>query len=170
VDKIEQSAEYTLDPQDSSSISVLRQKIFFRNGGLDTTRLDVERFLDGGNWKEHFIEQTSRRGQNDFTVIYYDEYKEFEGEHTTPQGFYILFNGIEYVSGNGELWLEVYASEQAYLNGEPPLLTLYIVYNGDGSGSGEIAEDGKSYNVTYKVNGEIEVRDRDGNLATLSGY
>lgn len=170
VDKIEQSAEYTLDPQDSSSISVLRQKIFFRNGGLDTTRLDVERFLDGGNWKEHFIAQTSRRGQSDFTVIYYDEYKEFEGEHTTPQGFYILFNGIEYVSGNGELWLEVYASEQAYLNGEPPLLTLYIVYNGDGSGSGEIAEDGKSYNVTYKVNGEIEVRDRDGNLATLSGY
>lgn len=170
VDKIEQGAEYTLDPQDSSSISVLREKIFFRNGGLDTARVEVERFLEGGNWKEHFMVQTSRRGQSDFTVTYFDEYKEFEGEHITPQGYYILFNGIEYAAGNGEIWLEVYASEQAYLNGEPPLLTLHILYNGDGSGRGEIAEGGKSYNVIYKVNGEIEVRDDGGNLATLSGY
>lgn len=170
VDKIEQSAEYTLDPQDSSSIAVLKEKIFFRNGGLDTARVDVERFFEGGNWKEHFIVQTSRHGQSDFTVAYYDEYKEFEGEHTTAEGYYILFNGIEYAAGNGEIWLEVYASQQAYLNGEPPLLTLHILYNGDGSGRGEIVEGGKSYNVIYKVNGEIEVRDGDGNLATLSGY
>jgi len=170
VDKIEQSAEYTLDPQDSSSIAVLKEKIFFQNGGLDTARVDVERFLEGGSWKEHFIVQTSRHGQSDFTVTYYDEYKEFEGEHTTAEGYYILFNGIEYAAGNGEIWLKVYASEQAYLNGEPPLLTLHIFYNGDGSGHGEIAEGGKSYNVIYKANGEIEVRDGDGNLATFSGY
>ncbi|MCK6622483.1 MAG: hypothetical protein HUU32_02725 [Calditrichaceae bacterium] len=170
VDKIEQGAEYTLDPQDSSSAAVLREKITFRNGAEDTARVEVERFFDAGQWNEHFVVQTSHRGQSDFTVIYYDDYKTFAGEHTTPEGYYILFNGAEYAAGNGEILLEVYASKQAYLNGEPPILTLHIIYNGDGSGRGELAEGGKTYQVVYKPNGEITVRDSSGKTASLTGY
>lgn len=170
VDKIEQSAEYTFDPQDSSSVGVLREKITFSSGAEDTTRLEMERFFDAGHWKEHFTVQTSHRGQSDFTVVYYDGYKTFEGEHTTPEGYYILFSGTEYAAGNGEIFLQVYASKQAYLAGEPPILTLHIIYYGDGSGQGELAEGGKTYQVVYKSNGEITVRDDSGKTASLNGY
>ncbi len=172
VSQLEQSADYTLDPSDSSSISILTQKVHFQSGRLDTSQVEVNRFLDQGHWVEEFAIQTSNHGQSNFTVTYFDTYKEFEGEHTSPapEAYYARFNGVEYVDGSGELWLRVYESEQAYLNGEPPILTAHIRFNGDGTGDGEITESNQNYQISYSENGEIEVSDDEGNSTTLSGY
>lgn len=170
VTRVEHTADYTLNPVDSSSVGILTEKVFFRNGGLDTARVEVERSHVSGNAVDHFIIQTSNRGQSDFTVTYFDTYNQIEGNHTTVDGFFVVFNAVEYQNGSGELWMSVYASRQAYENGEDPLLTLHIRFNGDGSGSGEITEDGKTYQVKYAAGGEIEVVDTTGKKASLSGY
>ena len=167
--QIEQSAEYTLDPHDSSSHGVLSEKIYFTNGATDTSRIEVESYFDG-YWKEHYIIYTSNEGHSDFLLTYFDTHAEVEGEHITVEGNYIQFNATYYPDGSGEAWLSVYESEQAYQNGDDPLMTLHIIFNSDGSGKGTITEGGTTYEVRYKSGGEIVVDDNNGKAVSFSGY
>ena len=170
VDRIEEEAEYTLDPTDSSSAGTVVKRIIFHNGTLDTTRIEAEHFLNtDGHWVDHLVVNTSSEGETELMVTHFDSYQEFEGNQTTPEGLFLVFHGTEYASGNGELFLDLYASRAAYNQGEPPLLSLHIIYNGDGSGSGEITLDGKTYQVSFQPDGNIAVKDPSGTEFTLTG-
>ena len=162
VSQLVQQAEFTYDPADSSSSTAISEVYRYRAGGADSVAVGVERRFEEGYWKEYFNVRNSREGESSFTVTYFDSYKEIEGEHTDRDGLFYLFNGIEYEDGSGELWVKVYASREAYLNNEPPILTLHIVYHPDGSGSGELVYDGQTYQVRYTAGGEIEVVDEVG--------
>ncbi|RMG64653.1 MAG: hypothetical protein D6715_09330, partial [Calditrichaeota bacterium] len=125
IDRIEEEAEYTLNPTDSSSAGILVKRVVFHDGGLDTVRVEAEHFLNpDGNWVDHLVIHTSSEGEAEVTVTQLDGYQEFEGNHTTPEGLFMVFHGTEYQNGNGELFLDLYASRAAYNQGEPPLLSL----------------------------------------------
>lgn len=165
----EHLATYELDPVDSSSSGVLTQRLTFRNGNLDTARVAVDRFREQDVWKERFRITTSKDGQSDILVSYFDGFHEYEGTHVDRDGRYARFNGVEYDDGSGELWLSVWASESAWQNGDDPLLTLHLIYNGDGGGSGEITEAGTTYRVTFDAGGRITVADPGGATAEVAG-
>ncbi len=167
--KIEQSAEYTLNPQDSSSRGVLSEKIFFANGVSTSSRVEVDRFFED-HWKEHYTINTSNDGQSDFTITYFETHAEIEGDHTTVEGYFTRFNATYYEDGSGEAWLSVYESKQAYENGDDPVLTMHIIFNSDGSGEGTITEGDVTYNVKFDADGEIVVKDVEGKAVSFSGY
>lgn len=170
VDRISHSADYSLDPSDSSSSALLVEKVYFKSGELDTARVQADRYLENGFWVEEVDIRTSDDGRTNFLVRHLDTHKEIEGDFEDAEGYYGRFNAIEYPAGNGELWLTIYASEQAYLNNEPPLVSLHIIYNGDGSGNGEITENGESYQLNFTADGEMIATNSDGDRETVNAY
>ena len=170
LEKIADIAEFTLDPADSSSMGLLSRKLYFRNGRIDSTRIESARRYVDGYWQESLDIRTANDGNTLITVIHKDSYDEFSGEHFGQAGFYARFNGLAYADGSGEIWLNVYASKSAYDDGEAPILTAHYVYQPDGSGSGDITENNTTYTVEFSENGEIEVAGDDGKSTVLNGY
>ncbi len=170
VDRLEHEAEYSFNPDDSSSSGLLREKVVFVDGQTDSARIEIDHYLQDGYWRSDFDIQTANDGSSQFSVTCFDTYKEVIGTYTAPGGEYARYNGVEYEGGNGELWISIWANEQAYIDGEDPILTAHFIYNGDGSGSGTITEAGKTYQVTFTPDGEITMVDDEGNSETNSAY
>ena len=170
LDKIEQAADVTLNPADSSSHWSLNEKIYFAGGNIDTSELIVDEYFEAGFKKTHLQGVRSNGSQADLLITHYPEYQDIEGWTIGTEGYYSLVHAILYSDGSGELWLTVYLNKQAYLNGDPPLANIYIHFNPDGSGEGQITETDKSYNVKVNQNGEMQIQDEEGNRKVLSGF
>ena len=170
LNKIEQSADVTLNPADSSSHMLLNEKIFFANGLLDTSELEIDEYFEDGLKNTHLIGHKSDGSEADLLVTHYPEYQEVEGHYIGPKGYFSLINAILYSDGSGEIWLKVYQNQQAYLNGEPPLVIIYLHFNPDGSGEGTITENEITYNVTVNQNGEMKITNSEGKSEIVSGY
>jgi hypothetical protein len=170
LDKIEQAADVTVNPADSSSYWLLKEKIYFAGGDIDTSELIVDEYFEAGFKKTHLQGARSNGLQADLLVSHYPEYQDIEGWTIGVEGYYSLVHAILYSDGSGELWLTVYLNKQAYLNGEPPLANIYIHFNPDGSGEGRITEADKTYNVKVNQNGEMKIQDEEGNSKILSGF
>ncbi len=170
LEKLQNVAEYTFHPADSSSEGLLSEVLFFKNGSVDSTRIEAQRRFVDGYWTETLAIQTANEGSTNIEIIHKESFKEFSGDHTAADGFYARFHGTEYQDGSGELWLEIYASRTAYENGADPLLTLHIFYSPDGSGRGTLTENGKTYQVKFAPNGGIEIVDDAGRSVALNGY
>jgi hypothetical protein len=137
---------------------------------LDTTQLEIDEYYEGGLKKTHLVTAKSNGSEADLLVTHYIGYDDVDGNFIGPEGYFSLIHAILYKDGSGELWLTVYENKQAYLNGDPPIATIYIRFNPDGSGDGEIAEGENRYNVQVDSNGEMLVRDDNGRTKTVSGY
>lgn len=170
LDKIEQLADVTVDPQDSSSNMLFNEKIYFASGALDTSQLEIDEYFEDGLKKTHLVGAKSDGSQADLLVTHYQEYQEIDGHYIGPAGYFSLINAILYSDGSGELWLKVYENQQAYLNGDPPLVTIYIHFNPDGSGDGTITEGDNQYTVKVDQNGEMQVTNNEGKTKIVNGF
>ena len=170
LDKINDRAEYTFNPTDSSSNGTVGRLINFLDGTIDSLEVTAQRQKSGDFWTETLQIQTAHDGSTNVTITEKNQFNEFTGEHFSPEGLYIRFNGTEYQNGSGELWLYVYTSKTAYDNGEPPILTAHYIYNPDGSGNGTLSENGKDYQISFEADGEVKVTASDGHSLTLNGY
>ena len=168
--RMEQVIEYTQDPTNGSSTGLAIERFLFRNGGLDSARVEVDRYQQNGNWVEDFEIFTSNDGNAAFTVTYFEGFQTVSGEHEAQDGTYSRFQGTEYEDGSGNLRIEVWAAKQDFLNGEPPIIIIDLHYNNDGSGEGTLTEGNQEYRITMNENGEIDVVDSDGGSISLSGY
>lgn len=168
--KIHQAAEVTLNPADSSTALMLNEKIYFANGGLDTSQFNFEEFYEAGLKKTHLEGWNSDGSHADLLVTHYPEYKEVDGTYTAPDGYFMLIQAIFYNDGSGELTLKVYENEQAYQNGEPPVAIITIHFNPDGSGSGELAQGEDRYRVQVNPGGKMTVTDQKGRSSSVNGY
>jgi hypothetical protein len=170
VNTIDQLADVTLNPVDSTVSLLLNEKILFRSGLLDTTELVIDEYFDNDVKNTHLQATRSDGSVADLLVTDYPGYQEIDGSYIGPDGYYSLIHAFLYSDGSGELWLTVYDSLQAYQNGEPPIARIHIHFNPDGSGEGELAEDDVSFNVNVNPNGEMLVQDNEGRTTTINGY
>ncbi|MGH1365295.1 MAG: hypothetical protein ACRBF0_17165 [Calditrichia bacterium] len=170
VTRLEQAVDYTLVPEDSSSNANFVERIFFPNGELDTTSVDVTRRPMGDHVNEEYDIRTSNDGLTHLWVDYYETYTKVRGEHDAPDGHFGTIDAIEYSDGSGESTLKVWVSRDSYNNGDDPLVVITIRYQGDGTGNGTIAEGEDVYDISMDSNGEIEVDNRAGESVTISGY
>ncbi len=170
LDQIQQLADVTLNLVDSSSHVLLNEKHLFASGRLDTSQLVVDEYYENGVKKTNLLGNSSDGSEADLLITHFPEYQDVEGNFSGPNGYYSLIHATLYTDGSGELWLTVYASEAAYQNGEAPLASIYIHFNPDGSGNGEITENEIKYNVQVQPSGEMLVQDDRGHSKTVSGY
>lgn len=170
VTRLEQGAAYALNPDDSSSTATLTEIIDFTTGNVDSTRVNLQRRMEDGYWREYLTIRTNNEGQASLKITYFDEYKEIEAEHIDTEDRYYRLNAVEYPDGSGELWLKVYTSQASYNSGDDPIYTLHIIYGPDGSGKGEVTEGDMTYQVTLSADGEIEVVNNTGESEAFSAY
>lgn len=170
LDKIEQMADVTQNPEDSSTEILLNEKVYFTSGRLDTSQLEINEYFEGDIKKTHLIASKSDGSHADLLVTHCEEYEEIQGNYTGPAGYYSVIEAILYSDGSGELWLKVYENEEAYNNGQSPIADIYIRFNTDGSGEGEIAEGNLAYSVRVDQNGEMLVTDNEGRKQSVSGF
>jgi hypothetical protein len=170
LDKIEQLADFTLDPVDSSTQALLNEKKYFTSGRLDTSQLEIEEYFEDGIKNTYLIGAHSNGSKFALFIKDYKEYQKVDGNFVGPLGHYNLIEAILYTDGSGELWLTVYENEQAYDNGESPIAVIYIHFNPDGSGDGKITEGLKEYTVTVEENGEMTVINDQGKRQKVSGF
>ncbi len=167
---MEQFADITLSPADSSVDMIFKEKIHYASGEVDTSRMDVSIFREGETQKIHIQAWKSNGEHADLMVSKNDSYEEIDGNYTGPEGYYATLYSIRYSDGSGELWVKIWESENAYQNGEPPLVVIHIIYNPDGTGRGTLSEGGKEYNVRVAQDGKIQVTDSAGNVTQLNGF
>ncbi len=170
LDKIQQLADVTLNSADSTTRVLFNEKLFFSSGRLDTSQIEVTEFYENGLKKTHLVGARSDGSVADLLVTAFPEYQDLDGSYIGREGYYSLIHAILYSDGSGELWLTVYLSETAYQNGEPPLVSIYIHFNPDGSGDGEITENANKYTVQVQPNGNMTVHDDQGSSKTVNGY
>ncbi len=168
--QIEQKADVTLNPADSSGYLLLNEKVHFANGRLDTSQLNIDEYYENGLKNTHLEAANSNGSHADLLVTHNSEYDEVQGNYIGPLGHFSLVHAILYQDGSGELWLKVYASEEAYNNGEPPLVDVYIHFNPDGSGAGNYSEADAKYQVNVNQGGQMTVSDQKGNQQVVAGY
>jgi hypothetical protein len=168
--KLEQAADITIDPTDSTQTIMLSENRYFTNGNVDSCRLNIDEFYEDNLLKTSLELWKNDGSSAELLVTQYPEFDEVEGYFITSEGYYILLTATFYSDGSGDMTLKVYESELAYLNGDPPLLIIIIHFNPDGSGTGRLTENGEEYQIRISPNGTITVVDDQGRTQNVAGY
>ncbi len=168
--KLEQAADITIDPVDSSQTIMLNENRYFTTGEVDSCQLDIEEFYDAGV-KKTMLELWKNDGTSaELLVTHYPEFDEVDGFFINPEGYYHLITATFYSDGSGDMTVKVWESEQSYLNGDPPILIITIHFNPDGSGEGTLTEGGEEYRIRVEQDGTITVIDDQGRTDSVAGY
>jgi len=168
--KLEQAADITINPTDSTQTIMLSENRYFTNGKVDSCRLNIDEFYEDNLLKTSLELWKNDGSSAELLVTHYPEFDEVEGYFITSEGYYILIAATFYSDGSGDMTLKVYESELAYLNGDPPLLIIIIHFNPDGSGTGRLTENGEEYQIRIAPNGTITVVDDQGRTQNVAGY
>jgi hypothetical protein len=168
--KIYQFGDVTFNPSDFSSRIILKERIYFLAGQVDTSQVIVEEQFDGEIKHTHLVIDKSDGFHADLKSEKYKEYEEIEGILINTGGYYTILGATLYNDGSGDVHLEVYASEEDYQNGEPALVLIDIHFNSDGTGDGLVAENSKKYNVKINSDGKMIVSDQQGHHQSLNGF
>jgi hypothetical protein len=168
--KIEHTADVVLNPMDSTLDMTWNEKLFFRNGAIDTTETIVHQSYENGYKTTNFQVSKANGEHGEFTVVEKEARNEIDGFWVDEMGYYSTFTSFVYPDGSAELWLKVWENEQSFLNGDPPMLEAYFFFNPTGSGYGNYTEDGVAYKIEFEEGGKVKVNDPQGLSAEFSAY
>ncbi len=154
LDKIRKFAEVTITLPDSILDGIFRQIVRFSSGEVDSAQIDIQITVNDGV-KTTVLEIIKHNGAHGtITIAESDAGKEMEGDWTTWDGHYIIFNGAYLLDGSATLHYEVYISKDAFDNGDDPVLVADYYFYPDKTGDGEIAYEGQTYQVEFNDSGQ----------------
>jgi len=157
VDRIMRQASVMIMLPDSVFKAWYKEAIFFDTGRVDSSSvtLHVEE-LEG--LRTTTISRTRPNGAfGTFVVQEREEESVLTGYWITRDGHYIDVTAEYYLDGSGHLHYEVYASEEAFNNGEEPLLVVDYYFSPDQSGTGTLTYDGVTYDVVFDGDGSAVI-------------
>jgi len=160
VDKIEKAATLWLQGADSVAAASYSKKIFFASGKIDSSRstITTEETEEGS-----VTTITSSRPNGAHGTIRLTDNADgssvMTGFWITWDGYYISVSAEYYVDGSSHMHYEVYASEEAYNNGDDPLVVADYNFNGELGGDGTLTKDGKTYQITFDGSGQGTISD-----------
>ncbi len=159
VDKIEKAATMWLQGIDSVYTATYAEKIFFGNGKIDSSNssITVEETEAG---TVTTISATKPNGAHGtVTLTETDGVSTLTGFWITWNEHYILVSAEYYLDGSSHMHYEVYASEEAYNNGDDPIVEADYNFNGELGGDGTLTKDGKTYQITFDGSGKGTISD-----------
>lgn len=148
LDKIFKSATVSIELPDSILTAAFSKIIYFADNRVDSAAIQMMvQEVDG--IKTTTLSATKPNGAHGtLTIIESDGESSVEGDWTTWNGYYILLTANYYLDGAAHIHSDVYQSENAYLNGDSPLLTTDYYLSPDLTGQGIVVKD----NIIYKIN------------------
>ncbi len=160
LDKIEKAATIWLQGIDSVYTATYAEKIFFGSGKIDSSNssITVEETEAG---MVTTISATKPNGAHGTIVLTEaeDGVSTMTGFWITWDGHYILVSAEYFLDGSSHMHYEVYASEEAYNNGDDPIVVADYNFNGELGGDGTLTKDGKTYQITFDGSGQGTISD-----------
>jgi len=150
-----ESAEFTINPADSSWTGTFIRELRFANGQVTSRETQIVRTLVNGFERLTITQINSDGTGGTVTLQEGASFNTINGSWVDEQGHYLIVNGTFQDDGSGELNLKVYASRQAYENGEAPIYEATLHFNPDGSGNGTITGGAETGSFSFDANGQV---------------
>lgn len=157
IDKIAKSAQLTLSLPDSTLNTKFVESITFNTGKTVTDSARVITSEDAGikYITLHYFKHNGEHGT--LNMIEDDGSTTLTGNWTTVDNFYIVLSAEYYIDGSGHIHFEVFVSETDYNAGADPLIVADYYFSPDGTGTGTLSYEGKSYEISFNESGEAEI-------------
>jgi len=152
---IYESAEFTINPADSSWTGNFVREVRFANGQVTSTETEIVRTVVNGFDRVTITQDNSNGTGGTVTLQEKSTGYTIEGSWVDEEGHYILVDGTFLHDGSGDLHLKVYASRQAYETGAAPIFEATLHFNPDGSGNGNITSGPETGSFSFDANGEV---------------
>ena len=169
IDTIEKFATVTLTLPDSIYTINLKETVTFSSGLAitDTAGIVTQTQFGVTNTTINYSKHNGEHGT--LHVVENEAGSTVDGNWTTVEGFYIVLTAEYYFDSSGHVHFEVYTNEDAYNNGDAPIIVADYNFYPDGSGTGTLTHNGKSYNISFSESGEAEIF-ADGKSTTINLY
>ncbi len=153
---IQESGEFSENLADSTLHGSYMREVTFQDGTVKRESITVdESTKDGIKTTVIDIENADGSGGT-ITVVEEPEVDKISGQWTNEDGTFLIFSAEAYPDGSAHFKFELYASKQAYENGEDPIAKGEFNYFPDGSGEGTVTADGQTQNVTVNPDGSVD--------------
>ncbi|MBN2001141.1 hypothetical protein JW935_26600 [candidate division KSB1 bacterium] len=154
---VQENWDAVFNPADSTTDASFSKTTVRLDGTTTTEQFDVDEFVQNGYRGRKISAENSDGTGGEITCIDTNAGQDVEGWWIEDNGQYILADGSFYTDGSARLNLTVYASKQAFENGEQPLFTGQFFFNPDGSGKAELVADNKVYKIDIDPDGSHKI-------------
>ncbi len=157
IDKIIKSAEVSITLPDSIFDAKFSEAVYFESGKVDSEMVALQVSEEGGVKTSVFdiTKLSGAHGQLTFNET--ENESNLTGNWTSEDNSYLILNAEYYFDGSAYLHYEVFQSEEAYNNGEAPLLVADYYFSPDQTCTGTLSYNGETYDVNFDDSGEGEL-------------
>lgn len=150
-----EAGQFTINPTDSTLHGSFEKEVRFKDGSVRRESVTVdESITDGVKTTTITVEKPDGSGGT-LRIVEGPDGDQIDGEWTNADGTFVIFSAESYPDGSAHFEFKLYASKEAYLNGEDPIASGEFNYFPDGSGQGTVAEGDQQQNVTIGSDGTV---------------
>lgn len=145
---IDEAGTFSFNAADSSLQGSYSKEVRFRDGSILRESVQVQESIVAG--VKNTTVQVSKNDGSGGTIRISESSsgKRVEAEWNESDGRYTLASADYFPDGSARLEFATYASRQAYDNGDDPIASGVFNFNPDGTGQGQVTEDGTAHDVT----------------------
>ena len=157
IDKIVRSAEVSITLPDSIFNANFSEVVYFESGKVDSEQVVLRVSEEAGVTTSVFEISKSNGAHGTITVNETENESNLTGNWTSENGSYTVLSAEYYFDRSSHLHFEVFESEEAYNNGDAPLLVADYYFSPDQTCTGTLSYQGETYDVNFDESGEGEL-------------
>ena len=154
---IYEAGSFTINEADSTLHGSFEKEVRLKNGQTLKESVTVDESIRNGFKTTVVTVQKNDGSGGTITMEELADGQRVTGEWSDADGTFTKFKADYYADGSARLEFWVYASKQAYENGEEPLASGIINFRPDGSGSGTISAEGQEHSVDIASDGSQDI-------------
>ncbi|KAA3659784.1 MAG: hypothetical protein DWQ10_08155 [Calditrichaeota bacterium] len=148
-----ETGEFSMSMQDSTLHGAYEKEVKLQNGTVLSESITIDESYVNG-YKKTVVAVTKNDGSFGTVMIQEnDGGSHVSGVWTEADGIYILSEADYYPDGSARVEFKVYASEDAYNNGDAPIASGLYNFNPDSSGTGTATDANGTYDITLNADG-----------------
>ncbi|GAB4184290.1 MAG: hypothetical protein Kow00108_21870 [Calditrichia bacterium] len=165
VDKINKDAIIDVNLETGLISEFFSQKYTFSDGSIDSGWVNIVSEDEFETATITFENSRGESGELQFTS--HEDYESLNGWLIDAEQHYFILDIKAYPDRTQHIRVDVYASKEAYDNGDDPIYVFNIIVSPDGSGTGQLATADGAYEVEMKNDGTMKLM-KDGNSYNLN--
>ncbi|KAA3616025.1 MAG: hypothetical protein DWQ05_09715 [Calditrichaeota bacterium] len=148
-----EAGDFTMNLQDSTLHGSFEKELRFLNGSVLKESISIDESYNNGYKTTVLVIDKYDGSFGTVTIKENDGGNHVSGIWTEKDGTYILSETDFYPDGSARMEFKVYESEEAFNNGDDPIVSGLFNFNPDSSGSGTASDADGTYDVTINSDG-----------------
>lgn len=155
---ISESGAFTQNLADSTLHGSFERVVTLKDGTVRRESVTVDESIENGVKTTTITIVKPDGSSGTITAVESPDGDKLSGEWTNTDGTFLIFSAEAYPDGSAHFEFELYASKEAYDNGEVPIASGEFNYFPDGSGEGQVTEGGQNYDVNVNSDGSTNIK------------